>query len=103
MFVVVCVYGVGGGGIGRTMGVAERRHSALQKGRGGGRFLKKKHVAAILDIKYPQTPIIFSQYHFPSKDKSLLPYLPASENLPEEQIYSAEEIQWVSLKFRYKS
>ena len=38
MFVVVCVYGVGGGGgIGRTMGVAERRHSALQKG-GGGDF-----------------------------------------------------------------
>jgi len=34
----VCDYVWGGGEFGRTMAVAERRHSALQK---GGRFLKK--------------------------------------------------------------
>ena len=44
----------------------------------------KEHIAPILHIKYPQTA---KAYNTPSRGISLLPNLPVSKKLPEEQIF----------------
>ena len=44
----------------------------------------KEHIAPILHIKYPQTA---KAYNTPSRGISLLPHLPVSKKLPEEQIF----------------
>ena len=54
----------------------------------GGRFLTNNTWELFYTsntLRHPQ--LSFSQQHVPSKDILLLPHLPASKNMPEEQIF----------------
>ena len=71
---------------GRTMGLP--RKASFSPSKKGGEVSEKITHSSYSRHQIPSdTQNFFSQYHFPSKDISLLPYLPASKNLPEEQIF----------------
>ena len=52
-----------------------------------GRFLTNK----TYQLFYLNPELPFSQQHFPSKDMSFLPHLPASKHFPEEQIFRGKD------------
>ena len=88
---------VGGGGlVGKYVWSKGKNHPF---GRGGGKgkrgMWQITHSNLLFYTSHPlRHPILsFSQQHFPCKDISFRPHLPASKNLPEGQIH------WISLKY----